>query len=373
MFSLVRLLFATVALFLAAGPALSAEPVSIAPEEGYLLLKNGNVLHGTIVHSGDRYYVSIRGGQLIVKAAEVEFQCSDLHEAYERQKKDPQQEQIGDHLKLAHWCLQNRLFDEAANELSAAKTIDAEHPRLAVLERQLQFAQREPNSTVAPASAESVPSADELTRLIRGMPEGTVHDFATSIQPMLINGCSTSNCHTERSTSEFKLLRTFANRPPSRRLTQRNLYSTLMLIDLDDVSTSPLLTTLLKPHGGMKAPIYTDPNLPAYQRLVEWCEQVVNRDEPDQPHHVLERSAPLLQRLSRPGTARNSLKFAGKSSHQAPRDRTGSNGPAIDHLAPKGDKPSSDSRTANRTRYTPRDEFDPEIFNRRYLPPAPKP
>jgi len=373
MFHLFRLFIVTLTLWYATGPVFSDDPLSIAPQEGALLLRNGNVLQGTIVRSGDRYYVSIRGGQLVVKAGEVRFLCRDLNEAYLRQQKGVVEDQIGDRLKLAQWCLRNRLFDEAADELVAAKSIDADNRRLAMLERQLKFARRKPLRKATPVLTETVPSPDELARLIRGMPSGTVHEFAKSIQPLLINGCSTSHCHTERSTSKFKLLRTLANRPPSRRLTQRNLHSTLMLLDLNDVSSSRLLTTLLKPHGGMKAPIYTDPNAPGYQRLVQWCEEVANRSAASAPQEVRQRTAPLLQRSAGSAAAGNSRETSGKPSARTARGPAKAKRPSIDDPLHQERKPPTDPPSEKSARLAPRDEFDPEIFNRRYLRPAGKP
>src|SRR5688572_29410649 len=59
-----------------------AEPV-LTPQQGLLLLRNGQILHGEITRAGDYYVVTLGPtGEIKLPAADVEMQSRDLAEAY---------------------------------------------------------------------------------------------------------------------------------------------------------------------------------------------------------------------------------------------------------------------------------------------------
>src|SRR5262249_11028314 len=156
---------------------------------------------------------------------------------------------LQDHLDLAEWCIEQKLVDQADHELKDAEAIDSSSLRIPLLRRRLELAQ--PNRAVSPATpppVDSGPSNDELDRLVRGLPGHAVESFTSTIQPVLVNNCTTSGCHGPRSQGKLRLLRLSLASPANRRLTQRNLYSVWQVIDANQPASSPLLTQPIRPH-----------------------------------------------------------------------------------------------------------------------------
>jgi hypothetical protein len=263
-----------------------AEDPSSAPQE-FLVLRNGEVLTGIISRDGDRYVVAGEGSQMRFASREVDFTCRTLDEAYSIQERRVMAGRVDDHLNLADWCLRQGLTGHAARELSAAIVLDARNPRVALLDGRLQRAMEgEARSAAVPAAdSNSEPitdksnpfvSAAELERQMRAMPLGTVETFTTSIQPILIRSCATAGCHGAGSTSTFTLLRPPMGSPMPRRLTQRNLSSTLALIDRQHLLESKLLSAAKEPHGPNQASGAVGLEAAKYQELVAWIWQTSN-------------------------------------------------------------------------------------------------
>ena len=210
--------------FLAAA-AIFAVPVTVTgaeqlglspvPEHGVVLLSNGQVIEGKITRVGELIYVTFPNGEIRLKLSEVEFCCRDLKEGYRRKRAAMQPGNVRHHLAMTQWCLRHGLPDHAAAELSDAMAAEPSHPMIGVLNRRLKMATQPPSKPsrgVEPA--EPSPSFEELDRLVRRMPPGTVETFTDTIQPMLVNNCTAAGCHGPQPASEFWLIRIPKDRPP---------------------------------------------------------------------------------------------------------------------------------------------------------------
>lgn len=271
----------------------TAEPYSIplarpvARQPGVLLLRNGQVLAGQIAQSEDRYSILVARGEVRIPQREVECLCGSLEEAYEHRRRQTDADSIQGHLDLADWCLTNRLLAHAGEELRLAATLNPNHPLVPLLERKIRMAVEQQTMPAERAPAATAPpgevSSDELDRMVRGLPSGSVEMFTQTIQPMLVNTCATAGCHGPASQETFHLLRVSATQPASRRLTQRNLHTVAKLIRWDNPADSPLLTVPIQPHGNRVAPIFSDRQMDQYQQLVRWVHLVVlgKKIEPD--------------------------------------------------------------------------------------------
>lgn len=372
------------------GPVAKLNPASPTPQQGIIVLRGGQVLHGKITRVGDRYHVVMPHGEILVRAVEVEFFCRTLDEAYRLKRSLLQVSNVhGDnvhgHLALADWCLRNKLFDAVATELSDAMAADPQNPMVAHFERRLQAALHPPTlhkKTVA--AMRPIPSRNELDQLSRAMPTGAMETFTATIQPLLLNRCSVHECHGPRAASKFRLLRTHPGRAPSRRLTQRNLHSVMQWIDHENPAASPLLTLPIESHGAKRTTIFDETNVEQYRELVNWvCRVVV-----DQKVQCLQRPATVghkpgsqgkdvlakqngIQQTSHntpwPASAKPSATATGvkRAVFEIPLPQgkdTKNNTPAAASTQPKTDakqKPAQQDIV---------DPFDPAIFNRRYLP-----
>ena len=207
------------------------------------------MIEGQISRNDDHYRVGLPYGEVRVRVIDVEFCCHTLEEGYERKRAAIQVGNVQDHLELAQWCERHGLLDLATNELSAAAAIEPNHPMLAVLRRRLQLAREPPPEASESPVGVAAPTAEELDRMVRGMPPGAVETFTQVVQPLLMNHCTSSGCHGPQSQTRFRLMRTPVNQPAGRRLTQRNLQAVLEYVDYNAPSSSRLLTVISGPHG----------------------------------------------------------------------------------------------------------------------------
>lgn len=326
----------------------SFRPASLGPvpQEGLLLLRNGRVIQGTISRVGEVYHVTWPHGEIQVKAGRVEFCCRDLDEGYRSKRAIIQQGDVRDHLQLTQWCLRQGLLGYAGRELSDAMAAEPHHPMIGVLERRLRLAARPPR-TVEPSKPSPPRQSDEdLNTLVRDMPAGTVETFTRTVQPLLTNYCGTAKCHGPGSQSEFQLLRIPVGKPSSRRVTQRNLRTTLKFVDRETPDASRLLSVPIRPHGTAETAVFTDRQIDQYRRIVNWVHQVA-----EAPANVTPAT------VTRP---KNASVFA---------STTGT--PAVNRLAadPFGAPEESERRDTPAPKpEPPADPFDPEIFNRRFFP-----
>ena len=298
-----------------------------APPERLLVLRNGEVLTGTISTAGERVLVMLPGRQISLRPSEIDVVASTMEEAYALKLNKLRPTDVGGRLDLAAWCIHHRLWTRAQEELTAAGHVQPYNPRLAALGRALQRSMEhdtEVRSSVSGLSSSTAttrasvadrekvahrikepvsqagfswpPVADAvdvaagppsrtqklnperkatespaaLERFVRGLPATAVEQFTTGLHPMITRGCATAGCHAPGNKTEFTLLRLPHGRAPSRRLTQRNLYNTVQLIDFGNPPESRLLEIARQPHGPLKSGVFGDERSPKYQELVAW-------------------------------------------------------------------------------------------------------
>ncbi len=328
------------------------------PREGVLVLRNGQVLEGRITAVGDRHLVTLgEKGELRIPTRDVEMHCVDLDEVYCRKRAALRGRGAAPHLELAEWCLRHSLLTRAADELLAAINVEPDHPGIRVLERRLQLAVSRPLPTLrGKQESGTVVSLDELERTMRELPEGAVESFTAHVQPLLVNHCGASTCHGTRSESVFRLVRPSLGRSLTRRFTQRNLYSALQQVDRQCPENSPLLAAISSPHGNAENAIFGERDQLQYELLAGWVKRVARGQEDRAPDTITPGSLNLLQ-----------TSYLQPVGPPKPTDGDGKTAPAATpacgHSLNRREKPASDPGTE----YLPRDPFDPEIFNRRFL------
>src|SRR5262249_40175580 len=161
-------------------------------------------------------------------------------------------------LNLADGCLRHKLLGYAAQEITAAMAIDAKNPRIALLEGRLQRDLSPPPAAspslpvaATPVESQATVSSQDLERMVKTMPAGSVETFTTQIEPIWLNSCATAGCHGPNSTSKFTLIKPISDRNLQRRATQRNLFNCVQFVDHEMPSASKLLAAAREPHGDM--------------------------------------------------------------------------------------------------------------------------
>lgn len=342
-----------------------------------IVLRGGQVFQGQITRSGDFYHVKLPIGEIRVRAAKVAFDCETLEQAYREQRAAFRFDSADEHIELARWCQRNGLLTQAASELAEAMADEPNSPRVAHFERQLKLAmqpkQQKPRPTVRQPDG---PTLEQLDEMMRQMPSGSVEMFTNSIQPLLVNSCTTSGCHSPQKNEGLRLIRTSPGRPPNRRVTQRNLHAVLEWIDRRRPENSRLLTEAIRAHGNVEKPIFTNKDVLKYRQMVQWVHYVATADRQKNsapktldPHGILEAASPIFA-AQKWGSAPEGL------AKPLPAEKAH---PAAEVASP-WELPfnvSTPSATTGRSpakrgtplkRFVPADPFDPEIFNRRYHP-----
>jgi hypothetical protein len=123
-----------------APPNDAASPVLEGGRTGTLVLDNGNLLEGGVRRLGDRYQVTVPGGQIEVRTSEVRYLAADRDDAYRWVRGRIAQDEALPHLLLARWCIRWQLLGYAAREIIAAQDIDPKCPGIGPLQRQLHAA-----------------------------------------------------------------------------------------------------------------------------------------------------------------------------------------------------------------------------------------
>jgi hypothetical protein len=345
----------------ATSTATATSPIAVvralSPAPGVLMLRNGNLLRGQISLLGDRYLVALdRENEVRIPARDVELHCDTLLQAYQWRRNQLPPGQLSARLDLAEWCLRLGLVKQAADEATVAMRLEPDHPRLATLEQRIAAVASQTVTAKPTESVTSLPATiDQLEQSARDLPFGAVERFTATIQPMLLNRCGTNNCHGPGTPNDFHLLRPAPGQTSTRRFTLRNLYSTLQTVDRDSPDESPLLSRSRQAHGPAKSAPFREGEQVQYELLAQWVRQITQPKSTNSPATIGRPDAQLLQ----------TTRMAGAESS-----------PAISADAANGSLGEAKNGEAKSSASSPlpatsRDPFDPEVFNRRYLPAPP--
>ncbi len=321
--------------------------ISLRPQAGVLLLRNGQVLAGLVTRAGDYYIVTINAGSEVrERASEVEAFCGSLDEVYEFKQKRLFGSGAGPHLELAEWCLRHNLHGRCAQQLVAAMRLEPDNQRLMDLERRLELAVTPPPAPAEPPQATTATiSPDQLDKTLRALPPGSVERFTAVVQPILLNRCGNNQCHGPAAKSDFRLLRPAEGQTASRRFTQRNLYAALGQLNLADPEGSPLITLPQRQHGSALAPVFDKQTQNQLAELLAWARLTATK-----PAAAPATIGPASATLSQPAAATAAIPPAASR---------------VDVMRPPLDARPASAAEPPRT-FTPRDRYDPEIFNRRF-------
>jgi hypothetical protein len=352
--------YALAAIALLVWPLVAGAQTSLTPEAGLLVLRNGQVLEGEVTQAGDYYVVTLGGtSEIRIKTAEVEAVCGSLDEAYEFKAGHLSGNGAKPHLELAEWCLRHHLHARCAQQLVAAMRLEPNNPSLKLLERRLEFAAQQPKAIVATPTAASsaVVSSEQVEKAIRELPAGSIEKFSAIVQPILLNRCGANQCHGPNSKAEFRLLRPAPGQVASRRFTERNLYAALQQLDPSQPDDSRLLILPQRRHGSALSAVFDNQSQKQLSELSAWVKLTLAAPHTS-PATIPDGTATLSQPTS-PATTPTRAPQAEQPVGSQPLSGVRAMKPAI------GAEERKSSPTADR--FVPRDRFDPEIFNRRYL------
>lgn len=343
-----------------------------------VVLRNGNVLQGEVDLLGDVYRIATHSSEIRLPARDVERITATLQDAYVAKRQEVREDSQTDRLDLANWCIRQELWPQATVELEAAEAINPRHPQIEYLKLRLEVASRAAMRAAAPIEAamaensarDAEQKAAELTRLealAAELPPGALEDFARHVQPILVNGCAVGGCHSTGDARTLRLNRDLVRGVANRESTLRNLQAVLESIDRQTPEHSPLLLEPSVPHGGLPRPVFEGHRQKVQEKLTEWVRLVA---APAQPVPTV---TPPVQLATHQLVVPSGSAVAEQPASQQPpseqpsthfwEDPEAGGAPTTDQLPPV-------QRGAAVKTYTPRDEFDPELFNRQQAPSA---
>ncbi|HZT79698.1 MAG TPA: hypothetical protein VFA26_05740 [Gemmataceae bacterium] len=351
----IRIVLCALALAGPAGLMLRAAEPAAPPAKGrVLVLDNERTLEGDIERVGQQYRIRrATGGETWVPGEKALRLCASRADAYAFLRTRANLNDPDERVRLARWCLQQQLREQALAEAQAAVRLRPEHPEARHLLACLQRAAARP----APATPAGPPAPDaEPAHPPFDVSAEALSAFATRVQPILMNTCA--SCHATGKANGFKLTRVYENTLVNRRAVQHNLAEVLAQVRPDQPQASPLLAKALTAHDGVtaQAPL-KGRQAAAYRILEDWVQAAVATSPALQGRAALAPPAAAPSAGAGPDAAPPKPDGPPPAAPAAPAGGTSFAEPAAG-AAPAAKPPPPPA--------APESEFDPEIFNRQF-------
>jgi hypothetical protein len=277
-----------------------------APSPTVLLMSNGQVFRGPIVEDGDWYIVRHRFGEIRKKRREVEGCFDTIEAAFEHKRAHTPARDPGERLRLARWCMDQKLFAQAKEQLEELVKLDPEDAQAKAMLFSVaavadHAAARDPMVLQTAGQADRDPNEPGPLDLApiraagrrRGPAQGPpvildlppalavrrYQEFGRTVHVELQRRCA--RCHNEQArVGHFQLVQARTPRDFADELLVRtNLDAALSLVNPQDLADSRLLTLAFKPHGKNRMPLFTGPNDPAFRVLAAWVNSLQTPDQ----------------------------------------------------------------------------------------------
>jgi chromatin segregation and condensation protein Rec8/ScpA/Scc1 (kleisin family) len=341
-------------------------PPASSPLPQYVLLRNGQLLRGNVTQSGDRIDVAFAGGEARLRAEQVELVAESESVILQARRARINLQRADARAELARWCLRQELWESAASELSELRRLAPNDPQWELLSRDLAQAQARQAATSTSAQVATasrvLPSSEQVSRVLRQVPQQQMVDYAEEVQPVLLKGCATAACHGSASSTALRFMPLSGGRDREKRIGQRNLFSVLSQVDRASPDNSPLLRAMQEPHpAGEKVSI----DAADYELVAKWVHDLSGPQVASRPATLDRRRAHLMQRFEQ-APAETPLGRQPARTTPTPRARVGAGQPALQNELPEPpESPLPDSETEAV------DPFDPSAFNRQFFPEQP--
>ena len=240
--------------------------VSASAKGRVLVFKTERTLSGEIELVGNQYRIKRLIGAIWVPADEVQALCSSLDEAYKFLRGRANPNDPDERLRLADWCRQHDLREQAINEVREASHLRPQDEHIRRMLGHLESMKSRPVQVAAPAKEPPAPrvevSSDSATQ------------FAVRVQPILMNACV--KCHNTGRGGQFQLTHITGSGLTDRRTMEKNLSAVLDQINAREPRLSKLLTKSVSIHGRdmLQAPL-NGRDAVAFRTLEMWVGRTV--------------------------------------------------------------------------------------------------
>jgi hypothetical protein len=269
-----------------------------------VLLRDGRIVKGALSIEDGNYSVTQPVGVMRFPEKQVEKVFGSIREVYDHKLLQLPDDDFDEGIKLARWCLEQKLEPEARRQLDAILKRSPKHGQakamVAALDQaQARLANRLRDPEVQQTAANLVRGPDDerpsalYSAVIHGARRGMgisdlpvifdlptsqavkrTDEFAHYVHPVLQAYCA--RCHNEGYEGSFQLVQIKSKQDRTKDALRANLDATLKLIDREYPPRSELLASSLRPHGrgpNMR-PIFQGSNDRAYQILAMWVNKL---------------------------------------------------------------------------------------------------
>jgi hypothetical protein len=345
-----RNFFLTLAWFavLSTGKALPQAAAPEGPASGkVLVLDNEHTLEGDIERVGGQYRVRRTVGETWVPGERVLQLCPDVKAAYTFLRNRANLNDADERLRLANWCRQNGLREQALAEVQEAVQL---RPNDAASRRLLAHLRLMPLKIEAAAKPAAPEPEMPVTPI--DLTDDSIGLFATKVQPILMNTCA--GCHASDRGGKFKLTRCYESEMGNRRVMQQNLAAVLAQVNLREPRVSPLLTKAISVHGPLAQSPLKNRQAPAYRALEDWVRLTLANN-------------PTLREQTAGTTAEAHAPVPAKTEPGKPEETFAGDAPPSAEAPAAPMTPPAPAAVAPAKTGTP-DPFDPSVFNRQAHP-----
>lgn len=264
------------------GRSSRAQDAPEAPPQ-VIVTTQGQIVEGLITPNSVGYTVHVAGGQIMIPANLVKLTAASRHDAYLKYLALMPEETAENHLFLARWCVEARLFRDARTEVRKALFLEPEHDEakqfLATLE-QIALAIPEPAPRVEMVVRDRDGFAQPEKTATAGLTPANMKEYVTSIQPIFMNNCAQAGCHHARAENEFRLQYVSLSGRTNRLASDNNLREILRHSEGVSLADNPLLAHARRKHGGMLRGIDQAPRgAEMLARLEAWLANVAPPSE----------------------------------------------------------------------------------------------
>lgn len=350
----------------------------------FVLLGNGNVLEGDVSELGHTVYLT-HADRSVIRLSRDQVKCigQSLEDLYEYRCRNRFESDLRGLLADVRWCLRNGLLKQAAKDVLTARTLDPSNPEtyqlLRVVRSRLEAELTPANDPAkiqrvsfempdSEAAAVSEPETPSRAERFPGIDEAVFNQFATRVQPILMNRCVRCHAKDDDNSREFQIHTALTSKWAPDIVAEENLQQVLRYVDRFSPQSSPLRERATDGHGGRRFSF----GKPGSSMMVQLDQWLMNLS------------------TSRTSSARSQARFVAAAETRADEDAQGSvflrdesevgansgaaNGPSesepsVAPMAQASESPVWKGGDASQQiRRMPKvdNPFDPEIFNRRF-------
>lgn len=288
----------------------------------FVLLKNGEFLHGAVDREIDYVVVDDGKSRFKIRRDQVIFVGNDKTALYQYKRSQAKDHSADAQLDLVKWCTDSDFIAAAVHHLAKARYLQPNHPWIPALQLRLQakiedrggFLPKDPTSSpasqddtekplpgskriVSTQSGSETDTANEASQTAQhqtanapGAPDPSaislaksentralLRHFSSRVQPVLLNRCALAHCHGHAADNGFALRRVPGISQQPRDITIHNLTATMQYMAGSTPDETELIRRATTAHGKSTSKLLT---ISAKQRnlLAIWIGAVIQEN-----------------------------------------------------------------------------------------------